>query len=287
MAGMVLGIYFTDPEYIAVLDNTKFKTETIKYCRKNARYFKQNNPSVNLEKILTELENTRRIPPHPCIPPEIWRWIKPIWKKENIDPKPDHYGVPAGKIDQFWIDQYPKDFFDYVMAGEFVEETGKSIVRAVTNSDESTTRICLFKRLMLLLSKNRETGLFDYEHYFFHILEADGKWNIKGYEEETEPPEIIKITNLYPPNYRNKSGEWPKDGIDLYPKHGFGIKVCLRELVHIEGKNEYLTALEHMEKFFPREAKEVGLIQELESEPTLDLNDEELWLRATKGVKQI
>lgn len=280
---MVLGIHFTGPEHIILVENIKYKTEIMIYLKKYKKEFKINCPEVNLEKILNDWENVRRIPPYPCVPPEIWHWIRPRWQKENIDPKHDNYGVPAGKIDQDWINQYPKDYFDYAIAAEFVEETEKIIVRATTNSAGDIIRISLFKRLMLLLSRNRETGLFDYEHYFFHVIEADGEWAKNGFPEETGPPEIIPIKNLYPPGYRDKIGKWPENGIDLYSKHGFGVKACLRELVHNQGKEEYRPALAHMEKFFPREAKDVGLIKELEAEPTFDLSDDERWENFTKG----
>ena len=287
MAGMVLGVHFPSPATVVVLDNTKFKTEAINYGRKYGREFKQDNPQSNLSEMLKDLETRRRIPPHPCIHGVLWHWIKSRWRDKGVDPKHDHYGVPAGKIDQHWIDAHPEDYFDYAIAAEFVEETERIIVREIKNSTGKTERVSLFKRLMLLRSKNRESGIFDYEHYFFHILEADGKWAEKGYPGETEAPEIVFTTNLYPPTYRDKEGQWPLGGIDLYPKHGFGIKACLRELVHNQGKKEYMPALLHMEKLFPREAKDVGLIQELETEPTLNLNDEELWERFTKGVKKI
>lgn len=284
MAGMVLGIHFPSPTTIVNLDNTKFRTAVMKYCKKNSRAFEKDNPGVNLEEILTKWEQTRRTPPYPCVPQPIWHWIRPRWEHEGVYPKKDHYGLPAGKIDQFWIDKQPNDYFDYAMAAEFVEETERVIVREIINDDgEVVDRVSLFKRLALLLCKNRETGNYDFEHYFFHILEADGQWGTKGYPEETEPPEIVQITSLFPPDYRNKEGEWPKGGIDLYPKHGFGVKLCLRELVRNQGKEEYLPALEHIEKFFPREAKDVGLIEELESEPTLNLSDEEIWEHFTKG----
>lgn len=289
MTGMVLGIHFPSPATIVVLDNKKYETATIEYCKKNSRAFKIDNPKVNLEEILTRWETTRRIPPYPCVPREIWRWIQPIWQEKGIDPKKDHYGLPAGKIDQHWIDQHPEDFFDYAMAAEFVEETERVIVRAITMPDGKTIRISLFKRLMLLRSKNRETKDFDFEHYFFHVLEADGEWGQKGYPGETEPPEIVQITSLFPPNYRNRERKWPEGGIDLYPKHGFGVKMSLRDLVNNQAKEEYRPALAHIEKFFPREAKDVGLIEELETEPTLNLSDEEVWKRFTEkaGVKRL
>ena len=287
MPGMVLGIHFPDSNSIPLVDNTKFKTRAIKYVHEYGREFKRDNPRVNLGEILKNWENSRRIPPHPCVPQEIWRWIRPRWQEEGIDPKHDHYGVPAGKIDQHWIDQFPDNFFDYAMAGEFVEETGRSIVKTITNSSGKVDRFSLFKRLFLLVSQNRETGIYDYEHYFFHVVETVGEWNKLGYEGETEAPEIIQIKNLYLPNYRDRDGKWPSGGIDLYPKHAFGVKACLRELVHNQGREEYRKSLEHMEKFFPREAKDVGLIQELEVEPTLNLNDEEMWDRFTKGIKKI
>lgn len=283
MAGMVLGIHFPSPMTIVVLDNLKFKTAIIKYCRKYNKAFKKDDPNADLEEILTKWENTRRTPPYLCIPQSIWRWIQPEWQEKGIDPKKDHYGLPAGKIDQHWIDRQPNDYFDYAMAAEFVEETERIIVREVKNRDGNIERISLFKRLVLLRSRNRETNDYDFEHYFFHVLEADGEWGQKGYPEETEPPEIVQITSLFPPDYRNKERKWPEGGIDLYPKHGFGVKICLRELVYNQNKEEYRPALEHIEKFFRREAKDVGLIQELETEPTLDLNDDEMWEHFTRG----
>lgn len=288
MSGMVIGIHFPSPATVLVLDNTKFRTEAIRYSKENSREFKKSNPKANLSEILKELERRRRTPPYPSVPHTLWHWLKSRWKNEGIDPKHDHYGLPAGKIDQYWIDQHPDDYFDYAMAAEFVEETKKIIVRAITNGAGETVRISLFKRLVLLLSKNRETELFDYEHYFFHILEADGeKWAEEGYPGETEPPEVVPITSLYPPNFRDKARKWPEGGIDLYPKHGFGVKLCLRELVHKQGQEEYRQSLEHMEKFFPREASGVGLTQNLEPNPTLNLNDEELWAHFTQGIKKI
>jgi len=289
MAGMVLGIHFPDPRRIALVPNIKFQTEAIKYLQNHRGKFKKEVSLVDLNKEVGELQNRRRVSPHMIyIPPKIWHWVRARWQEENINPKHDHYGLPAGKIDQIWIDQYPNDYFDYAMAAEFVEETERIIVRSITKSDGEIVRVSLFKRLMLLLSKNRETGDFDYEHYFFHIEEADGNWATKGFPEETGPPEIVPITSLFPPNYKNTEGQWPEGGIDLYPKHGFGVKFCLRELVR-EGKTEYQPALEHIEKFFPREAKDVGLIQELEAKPTLNLSDEELWRHFTQGqgIKKI
>lgn len=282
MSGMVLGIHLPTPNTIVVLDNLKLKDTAIKYCRKNIKTFEKENPGIDLEKELKKWEATRRTPPYPCVPQIIYRWIRPRWDKrnENIDPKHDHYGLPAGKIDQYLVDLHPKDFFDWALVGEFVEETGKSAIREIRNSiDEVVARISLFKRLALLRCKNRETEDYDFEHYFFHIIEADGTWNTEGFLGETEAPEIVQITSLFPPDYRNREGKWPEGGIDLYPKHGFGVKLCLRELVRNQGREEYLPALTHIEKFFPREANDVGLIYELEAEPTLNLNDEEAWKR--------
>lgn len=286
MSGMVLGIHFPTPNTMVCLDNLKFKTRAIDYCRANKKAFEKDNPKINLEEILTRWENTRRTPPHFCVPQPIWNWILPRWQREGIDPKKDHHGLPAGKIDQHWIDKFSKDYFDYAMAAEFVEETERVIVREIRNSNgELVERVSLFKRLALLRCKNRETGDYDFEHYFFHILEADGQWGQKGFPGETEPPEIVQITSLFPPDYRNREGKWPDGGIDLYPKHGFGVKLCLRELVHNQHREEYLPALTHVEKFFPREAKDVGLIEELEADPTLDLNDEKAWQRFIEREK--
>src|SRR3989344_5437956 len=131
MAGMVLGIHFTDPGHVALVDNIKFKTEVIKYVENHSKEFKKDNPSVDLAKIIKTWQNLRRTPPYPCVPREIWHWIKPRWQRERIDPKHDHYGVPAGKIDQYWIDQFPKDFFDYALAAERVEETETNIYKEV------------------------------------------------------------------------------------------------------------------------------------------------------------
>lgn len=287
---MVLGIHFPAPNTLVGLDNLKFKTRAIDYCRTNKKAFERDNPKIDLEEILTKWEKTRRTPPYACVPREIFNWIMPRWTRERINPKKDHYGLPAGKIDQFWIDQFPKDYFDYTMAAEFVEETEKVIVREIKNTDgEVIDRISLFKRLALLRCKNRETDDYDFEHYFFHILDADGEWGTKGFPGETEPPEIVQITSLFPPDYRNREGKWPDGGIDLYAKHGFGVKLCLRELVNNQGKEEYKPALAHIERFFPREAKDVGLIEELEAEPTLNLSDEEIWKKFTEksGVKKL
>lgn len=273
MAGTVLGIHFTDPQHIVVVFNIKYKTEVIKYIARHERDFKKNNPTLNFNEVMRELKLCRRISPR------ILQWIQPRLRKENINPKHDHYGLPAGKIDEYWITLCPTDYFDYAIAAEFVEETEKSIVREV-EINKKRTRISLFKRIVMLYSKNFENGKNDYENYFFHILEADGEWGKQGFPEETEALEIVPITNLHPPGFK----PWPKGAFDFYIKHGLGVKICLRQLVHEQGKEEYRSALEHMEKLFPREAKDIGLFEEIKPpEPTLDLSDDELWEHFIKG----
>lgn len=278
MAGMVLGIHFPDPQHIAVVFNIKQKTEALKYVERNEIDFKKENPYVDFQAVVSKLKNSRRIPP------QMWKWLWPRWQKESIDPKHDHYGLPAGKMEQYWRDKYPNDYFDYDMAEEFVEETGKKIVREIKTNNDKIIRISLFKRVIMLYEKDRENEKVDYENHFFHILEADGEWNKEGCPEETEAPEIVPIIKLFPPKFR----PWPLNGIDFYPKHALGLKICLRQLMREQSKEEYLPALKHIEKFFPREAKDVGLFEEIkDTEPTFDLTDEEVWLRATQGIKKI
>ena len=145
MAGMVLGFHLTSPQHIIALDNTKFKTEIINYVRNHSKEFRKDNPSVDVTEIIKIWQSSRRTPPYPCVPREIWHWIKPLWQRERIDPKHDHYGVPAGKIDQYWIDQFPEDFFDYAISAEWVEETETNIFQEVETAGK-TSRIPLFER---------------------------------------------------------------------------------------------------------------------------------------------
>lgn len=293
MAGTTLGAYMPPNQPLSLVLNWNIKTQTslINYLNK----YKKERPATITEERIRGLEAQQKLMK---IPGDIWYWVKPRWQKEGIDPKPDAYGLFGGMIEQWEIDQHPTDYFDYRMASEAVEETGLIIVRQLQNGE----RVSLFRRVCLVYGKNKQQGggkIYEkfnhkeiealknpsqekghtYEVYFFHILEADGALRDTGFPGETRAPEIIPITSLYPRNSQVEGANW------FYPKHAFGLKILLRQLIE-HGKIEYKEALAHLEKQSCYDHS-LGFQEFPELIPTLDLSDEETWLRATQGIKRI
>ncbi|MEK7503244.1 MAG: hypothetical protein AAB556_02250 [Patescibacteria group bacterium] len=304
MAGTTLGIYMPPEQPLSLVLNWGIKTQTT-LCNYLDEY-KKDLPSWITNERIKDLREQRKLK----IPGDIWHWVKPRWQKEDIDPKPDAYGLFGGMIEQWEIENHPNDYFDYRITSEAVEETGLIIVRelkyhngkSILDPDGKPKRISLFRRICLVYAENKKQGggkVYEkfnhktiealrnpnqeeghtYEVYFFHIMEADGTLSTEDHKGETRAPEIIPITSLYPRNSQVEGANW------FYPKHAFGLKILLRQLIK-EGKNEYKEPLAHLEKEFQHDDR-LGFVEFADSTPTLDLSDEDAWLRATQGVKKI
>ncbi len=208
-------------------------------------------------------------------------------------PKPDMYGLPFGKIEQFDHDESAKAMFyssakmkelfesgteygapgehysDYALAREFVEETGLVAVRKKTNAGGHAVCEPLFERLVRFYQYDRndpDNQTVDHEVFFFEIKYPDGELNTVGVPEETEPPEILPILSLNPGNF--------------YNKHAHGLMYLLRKFVRDFGWVKYDEPLKHLETTFPpcpmlRQAPSVVM-------PSFDLPDEKMWDEFTK-----
>lgn len=304
MAGTTLAAYMPpeQPLSLASVWNIKKQTTLVNYLEE----YKREWPSFITEKRIRELREQHKLM---RVPPDIWRWIQPRWQSERIDPKPDAYSLFGGMIEDWEIKKYGKDAPEWRVASEVVEEAGLVIVRelkrpdgtSVLDSEGNPKRISLFRKFCLVYGENKKEGggkvyeKFDhktieglknpnqeeghtYEIHFFHVLEADGILRDTGYPGETRAPEIIPIASLYPLGSQIEGANW------FYPKHAFGLKILLRQLIE-KGQTEYKESLTHLEKHFTRDGK-LGFRECPESIP-LPVTDEEAWLRATKGVKRI
>lgn len=283
MAGMVLGIYFADPEHLVAVRNIKKRYAILKYLREhqNDRDYPFRRGTVEFIEKLINNKKTK------MVPIEFSEWVFGRWQVENIHhPKTDSYGLPGGEIDDYEIEKYPNDYFDYALPREFAEETGLLAIKETEKQNENGKKIMenLFRRSSLLWAKdkNEESGK-TYENYFFHVFDVNPKSTLNpvGVDGETEPAELVPIAEL---GRRDVLG---KIKYPFYPKHAMGLKIFLQQTVDA-GHKEYEEALKHIEETFPQSPEQRGLSYiKIGLEPTIVLTDDENWLKATKGVKKI
>ncbi|MEK7560044.1 MAG: NUDIX hydrolase [Patescibacteria group bacterium] len=276
MAGSVYGMYLPTDETIAVAPNIKRKIAILKCLKENR--FEKDFPF--LSRTIENLESVMKKRGLKQVPLVYSSWVFEKWRKERVyPPKIDVYGLPGGEIDEYEIQNYPTDYFDYALPREFAEETGLSpIIKDGKDEKGRTIYKNLFRRSSLLWAKdNREENGKTYENYFFHVFGIDptSKLNTEGVEEETEAPEIVQISKL-------GTEEFP-----FYPKHAIGLKILLRQLLEA-GQAEYEPALKHIEEKYPWTPEQRGLsFEKLDPEPTIVLTDDEAWIKAVNGVKKI
>lgn len=283
MAGSVFGIFMPDPEHLVSVWNIKKRYEILKYLREHQtdRDYPFKRGTVEfIEKLITDKKRRR-------VPVEFSEWVFEKWQIENIPhPKDDGYGLPGGEIDNYELEKYPNDYFDYALPREFSEETGLLVVKETNKRNENGQTIMenLFRRICLLWtkSKNEESGK-TYENYFFHVFDVNQKSaiNPKGVEGETESAELVPIIEL------GKKDAFGKVKYPFYPKHAMGLKIFLQQMIDA-GHKEYEKALKHMEETFPQSLEQRKLsYKRIDPEPTIVLTDDETWIRATKGMKKI
>lgn len=283
MAGMVLGIYFMDPEHLVSVRNIKKRYAILKYLREH-----QNEKDYPFKRgtieFIEKLINDKKIR---MVPIEFSEWVFGKWQIENIPhPKTDSYGLPGGEIDNYELEKYPNDYFDYALPREFAEETGLLAIVETEKKDKNGKTIMenLFRRTCLLWAKdkNEESGK-TYENYFFHVFDVNPKsiLNPIGVEGETEPAELVPIAEL------GKRDERGKIKYPFYPKHAMGLKIFLQQMLDT-GHKEYEKALKHIEETFPQSPEQRGLsYKRIDPEPTIVLTDDEAWFKAIKGIKKI
>ncbi|MDO8522718.1 MAG: hypothetical protein Q7S12_00315 [bacterium] len=216
-------------------------------------------------------------------------------------PKPDRYGLPWGKIEEFdhkesdRINSFfesPKikellkngsDFGDTLIhyadlraLYELLEETGLNALRIRTDSEGNTLYLpdnktpisdALFERLAHLFQYDRldKEKAVDHEVFFFWIKEVIGKINEVGAEGETEAPEILPIMALTTRNF--------------YKKHAYGIMILLDKLIKEYGEIEHSEPLLYLQQTF-------GHCDMLRKDPAITIpnlsSDAEIWAEVSK-----
>ncbi len=217
------------------------------------------------------------------------RWVFKEWERLGIEkPKPDGYGLPGGKIDDYEYEHYPKDYFDYALPREWSEEAGTLIVEeAGVEEDGKRKFMPTYERITMFYAKSRDhTTEEDHEHFFFHVLKMHGELRTDGVEGETEAPRIIEIKKLTP---ERSSQKRPEGCVFFYSKHALGVTILLKRLVS-EGKTEYQESLDHMRRTFTRTPQDLGLSEKPKDrkiEPLININlsDEELFVAEMQKMK--
>ena len=196
------------------------------------------------------------------------------WLRQRIgDTKPDAYGLPGGKIEEYEyaegdarkkLFQTATDYVnggehysDYAFHRELVEETGFTallerkndagniIYRTNEKGIEIPVYDSLFERVIQFYEEDREhpgDPTYQHEDFFFWVREVIGKMRKTGVEEETLAPEVVPIKSL------NRSC--------AYKKHMHGLMATLNMLIREHGKGkQYREALEYLQKTFPPSKK--------------------------------
>lgn len=217
-------------------------------------------------------------------------------------PKPDRYGLPWGKIEEFdhtestrlnALFHSPKikkllengaDFGDTLIhyadlraLYELLEETGLNAVRIRSDNEGNTLYLpdgetpigdSLIERLTHLYQYDRlhlADKTIDHEVFFFWVKEAIGELNKEGAAGETEAPEILPILSLTPRNF--------------YKKHAYGIMILLDKLIKEHGRAEYTEPLLYLQHTF-------GQCNLLRKDPAITVpdfsSDAEIWAAVSK-----
>ena len=196
-------------------------------------------------------------------------------------PKPDKYGLPWGKIEDFDKTESERirqlyqtktmrqliangakfgdtdiHYADIRFLYELVEEAGYLAVRERKDEFDNTVYLpdgvtpiydSLFERLAVLYKYDRndpDDQTIDHEIYIFWIKDVVGKLNEEGATGETDPPEILPVMSL-------TSGRHGKGPGNCYPTHAHGIMILLDKLIREQGRTDYIEALKYLQWEFP------------------------------------